>query len=218
MKKSDSPALQLRDITKTFPVAGSRKTVLSEVSIEVGRSELVWLSGSSGSGKSSLVRVAGLLSTPDKGSVRIQDSTARTARECDRLRAQAIGIVFQDANLLPELTLEQNLAITSLSGGRRQRRGLVKSFGLGEVLKSPARLLSGGEAQRAALCRALVNNPVVLLADEPTSALDEANAQTVLAALRACADRGAGVLVASHDPRVGSIADRTLTMQEGHCG
>ena len=129
-------------------------------------------------------------------------------------RAKTIGIVFQNANLLGEITLEGNLAVAALRSSADERKAAMRRFGLDEVMGTPAKQLSGGEAQRAALCRALVNSPALLLADEPTSALDEDNAGQVLSALAECADEGIGVLIASHDPRVAGIASRTVVLSD----
>jgi ABC-type lipoprotein export system ATPase subunit len=208
-----TPVLQLRHVRKTYVVAGIRTAVLRNVDVEVRPSELLWLSGPSGSGKSTILRLAGLLTAPDHGEVRIQGAEARRGRRADRLRAKEIGIVFQDGNLIAGLTVAQNLKIASIRADDAAIGRIAARFGLAAVLHRPAGLLSGGETQRASLCRALVNDPSLLLADEPTSALDDRNAADVLVALRDAADRGSGVVVASHDPRVAGIADRVMVVK-----
>ena len=201
--------LRLEGVSKRYRVGGAEQAVVENVSLTVSR-----LTGPSGVGKSTVVRIAGLLSTPTSGKVTIDGVDGQTVKNQALYRAKTIGIVFQNANLLGEITLEGNLAVAALRSSADERKAAMRRFGLDEVMGTPAKQLSGGEAQRAALCRALVNSPALLLADEPTSALDEDNAGQVLSALAECADEGIGVLIASHDPRVAGIASRTVVLSD----
>lgn len=206
--------LRLEGVSKRYRVGGAEQAVVENVSLTVSRGEVVWLTGPSGVGKSTVVRIAGLLSTPTSGKVTIDGVDGQTVKNQALYRAKTIGIVFQNANLLGEITLEGNLAVAALRSSADERKAAMRRFGLDEVMGTPAKQLSGGEAQRAALCRALVNSPALLLADEPTSALDEDNAGQVLSALAECADEGIGVLIASHDPRIAGIASRTVVLSD----
>ena len=207
--------LRLEGVSKRYRVGGREQAVVENVNLTVSRGEVVWLTGPSGVGKSTVVRIAGLLSTPTSGKVEIDGVDGQTVKNQALYRAKTIGIVFQNANLLGEITLAGNLAVAALHSSDDERRAAMRRFGLDQVMDTPAKQLSGGEAQRAALCRALVNSPALLLADEPTSALDEANAGQVLSALAECAHEGIGVLIASHDPRVADIASRTVALSNG---
>ena len=207
--------LALRGIVKSYPGAGRgpRVTVLGGVSLEAAAGEVVWVRGGSGSGKSSLLRVAGLLSTPDAGTVEVLGRPAVAARAADIRRAN-IGFVFQQANLLPDLTVVDNLVVAGAASAAAARERLA-GWNLQHVADRPAKQISGGEAQRAAFCRALVNDPGLLLVDEPTSGLDDVNTAVVLDEIRAARTRGCAVVVASHDGAISAVVDRVVTMSEG---
>lgn len=212
----DAPVLSVRDVVKSYPGAGRgpRVTVLQGVSLDARAGEVVWVRGGSGSGKSSLLRVAGLLSTPDSGTVKVLGRCAGSARSAASTRRAAIGFVFQQANLLPDLTVVENLLIAG-GGSTEAARERLAGWNLQHVADRPAKQISGGEAQRVAFCRALVNAPPLLLVDEPTAGLDDVNTAVVLAEIRAARGRGCAVIVASHDAAVETVADCVVTMSGG---
>lgn len=197
---------------------------LDGVSIAVEPGEVVALMGPSGSGKSTLLHVLAGIVTPDEGEVylrgrRIDDITDR--RRSD-FRLRDMGFVFQFGDLVPELTLAENVALPLLLTGSSRRAAIGQASELlaeldvaGVAGQRPAQV-SGGEAQRAAVARALVHQPAVVFADEPTGALDSVNGDIVLTALLSAArGRGIGVLLVTHDARVAAHADRECIMRDG---
>jgi ABC-type lipoprotein export system ATPase subunit len=212
---SPGPVLELTDVSKGYQSGSRRSQVLTEVSLTLAAGEAVWLRGESGSGKSSLVRVAGLLSAPDSGRVRILGADADSGSGSARLRRSSIGVVFQHSNLLPELTVRENVSLAAPHADQAEVERRLDRWGLAALLDAPAKTVSGGEAQRVAFCRALLNDPDLLLADEPTSGLDATNAAVVLEHIDAARREGRAVLVASHDPRFEDVCDRTVSLAGG---
>ena len=213
-------ALEIHEVFKTYQSDGVVIPVLLGASLDVSAGEVVRLHGPSGSGKSTLMYVAGLLAHPEKGEVVVAGvlTGGLTDQDASRLRATELGFVFQAHNLLPHLTALENVMLPCLLSPARSRARaleLLQRVGLSERTNLLAGRLSGGEQQRVALARALVNQPTIILADEPTAGLDDAAATDVLRQLRAAANDGHAVLVASHDVAVSGIADRVLSMRGG---
>ena len=200
-------ALAMQGIQLDFP---GRPDVLRHAGLQVPNGAVVVLEGRSGSGKSSLLAVASGLTRPNAGQVQVMDEPMPfgDANACAAVRSRHIGLVLQHLHLLPDLTVEQNIALPlrlarrAPAERRAQVAALLDRFGLTDLAARRPPNLSGGEAQRVAIARALALAPGLLLVDEPTSSLDEQNAQTVVAALQEAARTGAGVLVASHDTLV----------------
>lgn len=198
--------------------------VLDDVTLTVAPGELVALVGPSGSGKSSLLAVAGALIQPDSGTVEIHGTALADLRpnELARVRRRQIGFVFQSSNLVPSLTaVDQLLAMAHLDGrrpGAERDRALELLDVVGLAAKADRRphQLSGGERQRVGVARALFNEPSVLLADEPTSALDRARSAELSALLASLTrDRGVAAVVATHDDAAVAAATRTVAMEDG---
>jgi ABC-type lipoprotein export system ATPase subunit len=199
--------------------------VLDGVNIDLWPGELVALVGPSGSGKSTLLHLIGGLDRPDSGQltvagVRLEHAGERTLAD---LRRRHVGFVFQFFHLIPELTAEENVQLAARMNGRngagRRRAGrLIEDLGLGALRASRPHELSGGEQQRFALARALVNDPSVILADEPTGNLDSEAGAHVLALLRGLADEGRAVLLVTHDHAATGLARRVLTLRDGRLG
>ncbi|WP_284752977.1 ATP-binding cassette domain-containing protein [Arthrobacter sp. efr-133-R2A-120] len=210
--------LRLEEIAKSFAdERGTRQLVLSGISLNVEAGEIVWLRGESGSGKSTILNISGLLSTPDAGKVWINgdDRTNASSRTASLVRSSQIGMVFQSSNLLPELTALENVLLASRQPMTRATiTAQLDRFGLAAVANRQAKRLSGGQQQRVAFCRALINQPSLLLADEPSSGLDATNTEAILDAMRTGAAGGCGVLVASHDEGFQRVAHRQLPMKE----
>ncbi|GAB3190194.1 ABC transporter ATP-binding protein [Nesterenkonia suensis] len=212
-----STALELADVSAGFGGRDGRVAVLEGVSLRVEAGTVTWLSGPSGSGKSTLLRIAGGLSSPGAGAVRIAGVDPYRGRAAYRVRREQVGIVFQAANLLPDFTVEENLAVAAADEHRGRIPELLETFGLTGIRRRRATEVSGGEAQRTAFARALVNRPTLLLADEPTAGLDADRVDVVLDVIRGARDQGCAVVVASHDDAVSAVADRTVTIREGRC-
>jgi ABC-type lipoprotein export system ATPase subunit len=195
--------------------------VLDGVGLEVADGEFVAVVGRSGSGKSTLLHLLGGLDRPDAGSIELDGVRLERADESAlaRLRREKIGFVFQSFHLLPELSGIENVLLPArLSrdrGALARGRGLVEQLGLdGVALRLPV-VLSGGEQQRLAVARALVNDPLLVLADEPTGNLDRESGAAVVDLLRRIADAGKAVLVVTHEPAVVERADRILRLDRG---
>ncbi|MFF8988388.1 ABC transporter ATP-binding protein [Streptomyces sp. NPDC014983] len=218
------PALRLTDVTLDLGSDEQRVTALDQVTLAVSPGEFLAVTGPSGSGKSSLLAVAGGLQTPTEGSVHVAgtDLTALTERRRTAHRRRHIGYVFQHANLFASLTaLEQLLLPAHVAGrldaaARKRAAELLEAVGMTHRADRRPHQLSGGERQRVGLARALVLAPEVLLVDEPTSALDRARARDVadLLAEQTRANNTATVMV-THDTEILDAADRVLTLRDG---
>lgn len=198
--------------------------VLRSVSIEVARGEVVSIVGASGAGKTTLLQIMGSLTRPDEGCVTIDgvDLFALQDRELSRFRNRHIGFVFQFHHLLPEFTAFENVCLPGLIGGRDRREVEARATELLGLMGLSARrdhkpaALSGGEQQRAAIARALVNAPSVLLADEPSGNLDTRNREEIHRLFFDLRERlGQTVVIVTHDEGLASRADRTITMSDG---
>lgn len=206
--------LELNGVSKSFISAGRENQVLRDVSFKLFPNEVLWLQGNSGAGKSSLLRVAALLSSPTSAHVNVKGRRV-AGGDAAEVRRSLIGMVFQNGNLIPGLTLQDNIAIASRRPRYQRVDQLLKEFGLGNAARTLGKEASGGQAQRAALCRALLNEPAILLADEPTAGLDSRNSQDVMTFLGALANSGRSVVIASHDERFAEIATRSLRIVRG---
>jgi ABC-type lipoprotein export system ATPase subunit len=184
------------------------------------RRALVTVLGRSGSGKSTLLHLLGGLDSPDEGTIRVAGEllTGVGARRLARIRLRHIGFVFQQFQLIEELTGAENVALATRlpgapAGGARRAAELIEELGLADVADHLPRELSGGEQQRFAIARALVNGPELVLADEPTGSLDAENGAAVLELLRGL--HGRAVVLVTHEPDAAAIADRVLHLDDG---
>ena len=216
-----APVVRLDRCSKTFTLAGQRVTALSDVSIELSAGELVVLSGPSGSGKTTLLNVLVGWEQPDEGSViwSVGDD-ARLERPAEQRPPSwdQLAIVPQRLGLLDDLSVAENAGLPLRVGGRDDRDAVVallELLGLHGVADRGARELSLGQQQRLSIARALVVEPLVLVADEPTGHQDDASTALVVAALLHARDTGSAALVATHDPRVTEIADRVIRLRDG---
>jgi putative ABC transport system ATP-binding protein len=219
----EATALEARSLTKTYRSGDVDVHALRGVGLSLGRGEFVAVMGPSGSGKSTLLHLLGGLERPTAGEILVAgrriDSMSET--KLARLRRGEIGFVFQFFNLVPSLTVAENVELPSLLAGRtpaqaRARRDeLLGALGLSNRASVGPAQLSGGEQQRVALARALVNRPTVVLADEPTGNLDSASAREVLQLLRGARRDGQSILLVTHDARVAAAADRVITLRDG---
>jgi len=213
--------LSVRNLTKTYRSAGEQISVLRGVSLDVAAGERVALSGESGSGKSTLLHLIAGLDAADDGEIRraAEVVTGRSDAERAALRRDRLGLVFQQFNLIPSLSVADNLAFQSRLAGRLDTAWqieLVERLGLGALLKRYPEQLSGGQQQRVAIGRALAVKPLLLLADEPTGNLDEATADDVLALTNDLVKRtGCGFLMVTHSARLAAMLDRRVTLHAG---
>ncbi len=220
---SKGSIIEIRGLRKTFRVGKVDVEALRGIDLEVESGEFLSIVGPSGSGKSTLFHIIGGLTPPTAGAVRVanQDLTLLGDAGRTRLRKTTVGFVFQKFNLLPILTAGDNIALARDIGGNREGesarfRDVLELLGISERLKHKPSALSGGEQQRVAIARGIVNHPAILLADEPTGNLDSQNSQTVLALLRDLNERlGQTILMITHNPEAAAYAHRIVNMRDG---
>jgi putative ABC transport system ATP-binding protein len=214
---SQDPIVSLRGVSKAFREGDKRHTVLKAVDLDVGEGSFVAVQGRSGSGKSTLLNIVSGIDLPDAGAVTVSGTHLDAIGEQERsmFRRRRIGFVFQFFNLLPTLTVEENILLpmqlNNLDGGPEAVATLLRRVDLEDRRGAFPDRLSGGEQQRVAIARALAHDPDILLADEPTGNLDVGIGRDVLALLLELArDRGKTLLVATHSHEVAGAADRIL--------
>ena len=213
----------LSNVTKIYRKGSNPVVALDQLNLRISKGEFIAVTGKSGCGKSTLVNIIGGLDSPDQGKVIIggEDITRMDDRRLTLFRRDRIGIIFQFFNLLPILSLKENIALPHLlKRGSNQLSEridrLLDDMGLSERRDHKPHELSGGEMQRVAICRALINDPELILADEPTGNLDSASGKQVLDILRRLKDeKGKTVLLVTHSQEGAAMADRVLKMQDG---
>lgn len=212
--------LELNDITKSF----TQQRVLEGISLTVGGGESVAIMGPSGSGKSTLLHCMSGVLVPDDGQVRFngQDVSAMSDAERSRLRLENFGFIFQDGQLLPELTATENVALPQIMRGvpRAEAHGeaidMLTRLGLGAFVDRYPGQLSGGQVQRVAIARALAGPPSVVFADEPTAALDQATGHEVMQQIVAIAQKfGVTLVLVTHDPKIADWCSRRVEIRDG---
>jgi lipoprotein-releasing system ATP-binding protein len=221
---TDDHVLRCDGVCKHFDEAGQRLVVLDGVDLEVGTGETLAIVGASGSGKTTLLQILGGLDLPTAGSVRIAGQAFAELSDAARgtLRNRALGFVYQFHHLLPEFTALENVAMPllvrreSVAAAEAQARGLLERVGLAARLAHRPAQLSGGERQRAAVARALVTRPRLVLADEPTGNLDGVNARAVLdLMLELNRELGTSLVIVTHAPEIAARMQRVLTLHDG---
>jgi len=222
---SGAPALEARGLAKTYHDATAPIEVLKDVSISVDPGEVVAVVGASGSGKSTLLHLLGGLDRPSAGSVRVGGADLSSLDEAgrSRLRARAVGFVFQFHQLLPEFTALENVMMPGWVAGvprgdaRARAESLLEDLGLRDRAEHKPGELSGGEQQRVAVARALHMKPAVLLADEPTGNLDRRASATLLEIFERYRSRERqAIVIATHNPDVAESAGRVVHLEDGH--
>jgi len=215
--------LSFHNLSLTLGSGANRTDALVDINLEIARGELIAVTGRSGSGKSSLLNVAGGLVEPSSGSVIVDgtDLAALSPSELAAARRRSVGYVFQDLNLLPTLTAAENVSLPlELDGmkpkpARTQAVAALDSVELADLADRYPDEMSGGQRQRVAIARGLVGERTLLLADEPTGALDEVTAEGVMAILRQQCELGASTLMVTHDPSLAAYADRVIRLRDG---
>ena len=231
MSDNNNIIISARNIHKTYSIGRTQQNVLRGVDLKVQRGEFVAIMGASGSGKSTLLHILGLLDQPDKGQVFFEQREVFSlgSNEQDHIRSHDIGFVFQFYHLLPELNVEENVMLPIMVDSsvfswpwrrrqaRQRAREMIAAVGLkGTTIgKQTPVTLSGGERQRAALARALVQKPRLLLADEPTGNLDSAAGRAILELLVRLNQAGQTIVMVTHDREIADKAHRKLTLRDG---
>jgi putative ABC transport system ATP-binding protein len=213
--------LDVKNLTVRLPAGADRENAIEGISLQVKRGEIVCIVGESGSGKSTLLHLIGGLDTADSGRVAIEGTDLTALNDAGRaaLRRGTVGVIFQQFNLIPSLTVTGNIAFQARLAGRNdpaRNHALADRLGLGAHLHKYPEQLSGGQQQRVAVARALANHPSLILADEPTAALDGNLGRQVMELFQRIAhEQNAGVIVVTHDHRSLSVFDRILEMEDG---
>jgi putative ABC transport system ATP-binding protein len=213
--------LSIKNLSKSFTSAGERVHVLRGVDLDVQAGERVALTGESGSGKSTLLHLIAGLDAADGGTIVLEHTEVTALPDAGRaaLRRDRLGLVFQQYNLIPSLSVDDNLSFQARIAGRHDaawHSELIERLGLDKLLKRYPEQLSGGQQQRVAVGRALAIKPSLLLADEPTGNLDEATADDVLALTRDLVARtGCGFLMVTHSLHLAGTLDRHVTLHAG---
>lgn len=216
--------IQIANLTKSYEAENRLVHALQGVDLEVPAGQFMAIVGRSGCGKSTLLNLLGGLDTPSTGSLKVAGAEVSGLNEkgLTGYRRDTVGIIFQFFNLMPLLSATENTALPALLAGKNKKatferaRALLEAVGLGHRLDQGASLLSGGEMQRVAVARALINDPALILADEPTGNLDSQSAQSVLEALANLArSEGKTVVMVTHSREAAQIADVTREMRDG---
>ena len=216
--------IELRQVSKTYPGAGGGFTALSHIDLEFCAGEYVAIVGKSGSGKSTLLNMLTGIDHPSQGTVRINGVAVHTLGESALAswRGKNIGIVFQFFQLIPTRTILENLLLAmdfvkAIPKNERQRRAerLLQQVGIAQHGRKLPSTLSGGEQQRAAIARALANDPPIVVADEPTGNLDSQTTEVIQGLFKELADAGKTVIVVTHDRTAGARFDRVVTLKDG---
>jgi len=217
------PIIELREVSKIYGFGDATTLALDEISLSVDKGEFVAVMGPSGSGKTTLMNIIGLLDRPTNGDYLLDGRRAsrlRSNRQA-KLRRDRIGFVFQSYNLLPRLNILENVALPLAYRGMapvrrlKQASDILELVGMRDREYFMPRQLSGGQAQRAAIARALVNNPSILIADEPTGNLDSTDSRVVMELLNEIHRRGNTILLVTHNPELTRYANRVIYMHDG---
>lgn len=214
--------LEVKNLSKIYGKDETKVVALDNVSFSVKQGEFVAIIGPSGSGKSTLLHILGGVDVPTKGSVIINGTDISTLEETNLaiFRRRQIGLIYQFYNLIPILTVEENLTLPLLLDGRKPNQkiidSLVKTLGLENRLKHLPSQLSGGQQQRVSIGRALMNNPALMLADEPTGNLDSENTKEIISLLKKFnKENNQTLIVITHDERIALAADRVIAIEDG---
>jgi len=223
MASSNGSVIEMQAVKKVFYTEELETHALSDIHLRIGRGEFVSISGPSGCGKSTLLAILGLLDSPTSGEYKLNGKPVSTLGLSDRtrIRNREIGFIFQSFNLIGDLTVYENVELPLTyrgmgSGERKQKvQAALERVGMTQRSKHYPAQLSGGQQQRVAVARALVGDPVILLADEPTGNLDSKNGDAVMDLLRELHQNGATICMVTHDPHYAGVADRTIHLFDG---
>ena len=221
MKSESNVIIKMDNIQKSVMIGKRKLEILKGINLEVKKGEMLAIMGASGCGKSTLLNLIGCLDVATGGKYWLNETLVnkRSQKQLANLRNQVFGYVIQDFALILDGTVWDNITIPLDYSKKKIKKeeimGLLTSFGLEKMKKTKVSLLSGGEKQRVAIVRALINRPDIILADEPTGALDSKTGEIVMSILRNICSSGKTVLVVTHDKEVAKKCDRILYMKDG---
>ena len=215
--------VELRNVSKIYQLGGEEIRALDDLSLDIDGGEFISIIGPSGSGKSTLMHILGCLDTPTRGTLKLDGTEIQNASKAElaRIRNQKIGFVFQFFNLLPKLTVLQNVELPMIYSGvsskeRRDRAmDALKLVDLENRSKHRPMQLSGGQQQRVAIARALVNSPKIVFADEPTGNLDSHTGEAILTLFRKLSEEGRTIALVTHDPEIAAVTPRRIEIRDG---
>ncbi len=212
--------ISLQNIHKGYQLGKNFIPVIKGVDVEVSKGEFIALMGASGSGKTTLMNVLGCLDIPEQGNYFLdgQDVSRMDEDELSSVRSKYVGFVFQSFNLIPDLTVLENVSLPSLYAGNEnieRAKKLLKDIGLGEHMGHYPNELSGGQKQRVAITRALINDPDIVFADEPTGNLDSQSGKEVMEIFKGLNNKGTTIILVTHDKFTASFASRIINLKDG---
>ncbi|MFB5673267.1 ABC transporter ATP-binding protein [Paenibacillus terreus] len=217
------PVIQIEDLRKIYTIADQEIHALRGVNLTIEEGDFVTIMGPSGSGKSTMMNMIGCLDKPTSGRFFLDGYSILDAHDDELaiIRNQKIGFVFQSFNLLPRTTAISNVELPMMYGGiparERRKRAIeaLNSVGLGERMYNKPNELSGGQQQRVSIARAIVNDPVIILADEPTGALDTKTTADIMGIFQRMNDMGKTVIIVTHEPEIAAYAKRNIHFRDG---
>ena len=215
--------IELRNLSKVYHLGGEEIRALDDVSLDIDGGEFISIIGPSGSGKSTLMHIVGCLDSPSSGSIKLDGTEIQnaSAHELARIRNKKIGFVFQFFNLLPKLSVLQNVELPMVYSGlpatkrREHAMEALKMVGLENRSKHRPMQISGGQQQRVAIARALVNNPKIVFADEPTGNLDSHTGELILQLFHKLSTEGHTIALVTHDPEIAAVTPRRIEIRDG---
>tara|TARA_Y100000817_G_scaffold128621_1_gene100854 strand:+ start:2106 stop:2765 length:660 start_codon:yes stop_codon:yes gene_type:complete len=212
--------IDIKQLTKTFIDGNKKLNVLKDINLQIEEGSIVTIKGPSGSGKSTLLSIIGTLDSADSGEISINGKKIQDELNIDKLRNKSIGFIFQFHNLIAELTLEENVCLPKMIAkekiDKNQINKLFEYFDLKDRMKSFPNDLSGGEKQRVAVMRAIINNPSVIIADEPTGNLDKENVLKMISLFQKLnTEKKLTIIIATHDENVFDIGHKKYQLVDG---
>lgn len=215
--------LELKNVSKQYLDGTRKQTIIQNINLEIGKNEFITIRGKSGGGKSTLLNIIGLLSDPTSGNVMYngQSLDYTKPKEIEKLRREKIGFVFQTPNLISCLTPMDNILLPSFDSDQKRvkeyAQNLLERVDLKDKMYAKTKALSGGEAQRVSIVRALINSPDILLCDEPTGALDVATGDRVMNLLcEIWEERECSMIIVTHDPNIAKLGHRQFVLERGN--